>query len=395
MTLRMAPGVSYIIYGGRNMVSRYPRRHSLKLIEVSLMIVVAITLIAFVVGYVVDRPVIVSYASSESMTPAIKRGDLFLINPLSKGGSKGDIIVFKNGNGWTVHRIYAVTDGGYITKGDANVATDQSNGAGLVRREDVAGEVVSVGGRVLKLPGFGEYLANLGGWRTPLLAVLVFMGAFLTLWDGERNTMRNSRVSRRSKGTKGPRRSMRRTFIIPLRSLYWPIALVLVMVFMLAMTASWGTFSFSYSSTMAGGQRNGWHVPGSMFNETVRVENRAFYPFYYIGEGGSNDVMSVEPRVLEVGGRSTGTFNVVIKTPEKRKIYTGKVALHAYPAFVPVSVLMGLYYVSPYLPLVLYATAMLLFLFVMYMALGLRNVTIRVRVRKGSLTGRIMSFVGF
>lgn len=80
-----------------------------------------------VVGFLMGRPVFVSYAYSDSMVPTINRWDVFFINPLSKG-EVGDIIVFNLSGRWTVHRVYAITEEGYITKGDNNVATDQQDG---------------------------------------------------------------------------------------------------------------------------------------------------------------------------------------------------------------------------------------------------------------------------
>ncbi|WP_297500829.1 S26 family signal peptidase, partial [Thermococcus sp.] len=88
-----------------------------RLIENIVVVVATVFLLASVTGFLLGRPVLLSYAYSESMTPTINKGDMFFINPLSKGGKAGDIIVFHRRDGWTVHRIFAVTEEGYVTKG--------------------------------------------------------------------------------------------------------------------------------------------------------------------------------------------------------------------------------------------------------------------------------------
>lgn len=78
-----------------------------KLLEGIITAVIFMILVASVVGgFILDRPILVSYAYSESMTPTINKGDLFFINPpLSRNAEVGDIIVFHRRDGWTVHRF--------------------------------------------------------------------------------------------------------------------------------------------------------------------------------------------------------------------------------------------------------------------------------------------------
>ncbi|NPA47385.1 MAG: signal peptidase I [Thermococci archaeon] len=361
----------------------------IRLTTVAVTGLVLIMMIISVAGYFLDRPVLISYARSGSMEPTIGRGDLFLVNPVSKGGDVGDIIVFRGENGWTVHRIYAVMDDGYLTKGDANPATDQSNGARLVRRGDVAGEVLTFNGRVLKIPNLGDYVSDLGRWRLPLISALVFLGGLLLVWGDAPGRGRMKKRNGRRGGTV--------RIDVPVRSLYWAAALVMIALFMLSIVTSWSTASFSYASTMAGGQRSGWYTPGSVFNETVHVENKAFYPFYYIGRADSGGVTRVEPGILKVSGRSGGAFRVTVKVPKERRVYTGRVSIRSYPAVLPLpgSVLRDLYMRSPYLPLALYAAMMAFFFLVIYAVLGMGGSVLHVRASRRSLGGRLLSFMGF
>ncbi|AIY91217.1 Signal peptidase [Geoglobus acetivorans] len=121
-----------------------------------------------------------SYAISESMEPTIGVGDLFLINPLSKGDA-GSIIVFQMGDMYVVHRVYAIEGDAYITKGDNNIATDQQNGKNPpISTDKVVGEVVSFGGRPILVPGAGKLVEALHSNSLFLAALLISLG-FLSL----------------------------------------------------------------------------------------------------------------------------------------------------------------------------------------------------------------------
>lgn len=65
--------------------------------------------------------------TSGSMWPELKKGDLVLIRGYS--GNKedlkiGDVIVYKNQKGFTIHRIVRLNDTTLITRGDANNVDD-------------------------------------------------------------------------------------------------------------------------------------------------------------------------------------------------------------------------------------------------------------------------------
>lgn len=71
---------------------------------------------------------------------------MFFINPFSRSADVGDIIVFNLRGSWTVHRVVAIVENGYITKGDNNVATDQQEGrASPVSKDKIAGKVLTIG----------------------------------------------------------------------------------------------------------------------------------------------------------------------------------------------------------------------------------------------------------
>lgn len=87
------------------------------------------------------------------MTPTICREDVFFINPFDRNPNVGDIIIFQREDIWTVHRVVAITDEEYITKGDNNIATDQQScNIPSVTQDKIGGTVVTASEKVLTIP---------------------------------------------------------------------------------------------------------------------------------------------------------------------------------------------------------------------------------------------------
>ena len=89
-----------------------------------------------------------------SMSGAIEPDDL-VVTHAETAYAAGDIIMFRSGGHTVTHRITAVTEEGYRTKGDANNTED----AAVTPPEDVLGRVIAV------IPGAGGAVRFL---RTPL-----------------------------------------------------------------------------------------------------------------------------------------------------------------------------------------------------------------------------------
>ncbi len=351
-----------------------------KLLEGTITAVVLIVLVASVVGFLLDRPVLLSYAYSESMTPTINKGDLFFMNPLSKGGEAGDIVVFHRRDGWTVHRIFAVVDGGYITKGDNNVATDQQDGAyPIVRKDDVAGSVVTFMGHPLVVRGGGAIIESVRSKLTNVYAigVMLLIGVLVTF---------------SSEGKERKHGGHRKRFLrVRARTVYAAISVLIVAGFLFVTVASWGTLTFSYSSTLAGGQREGWHLPGTAFEKNLSVENRAVYPFHYFIEPKGNRLTLLGEREFTVNGGGTRTVGMRVSVPEDTRVYREEIQVRAYPALLPTAIIGPLYNISPYLPLVAYALELTAVLVTFYYLAGIgRGDVLRIRLGRRSLLTKLM-----
>ena len=92
--------------------------------------------------------------TSSSMWPVIKRGDIVFIKGVSGKDdiNLGDIVVYKNEQGFTIHRVVKMAEETFITKGDANNIDDQP-----VKYEELLGKTINIRNKPLRLP----YLGNL------------------------------------------------------------------------------------------------------------------------------------------------------------------------------------------------------------------------------------------
>jgi signal peptidase len=351
-----------------------------KLLEGTITAIVLIVLVASVMGFILDRPVFVSYAYSKSMTPTIRKGDLFFMNPLSKGGEVGDIIVFHRRDGWTVHRIFAVVDGGYVTKGDNNVATDQQDGAyPLVRKEDVVGKVVTVMGHPLVIRGGGAFIESVRSKLTNVYAigVMLLLGVLITFSSG---------------GKERKHRGHRKRFLrVRAKTVYAAISVLIVAGFLFVTVASWGTLAFSYSSTLAGGQREGWYLPGTTFEKNLSVENHAVYPFHYFLEPKGSRLTLIGEHEFTVNGGSAHTVDVRVSVPKDTRVYREEVQVRAYPALLPEGLITSLYGFNPYLPPVAYALELTSVLLAFYYLADIgRGDVLRIRLRRRSLLAKLI-----
>lgn len=118
----------------------------------------------------VENPSVFGYSiavvASGSMEPTISVNDL-IINHIQSSYAEGDIITFQNESSLTTHRIAAITEEGYITKGDANNAADP----------DVVSEGAVVGRVVKIIPRIGSALFFLK--TPPGMILLIFAGLLL------------------------------------------------------------------------------------------------------------------------------------------------------------------------------------------------------------------------
>jgi len=96
--------------------------------------------------------------TSGSMWPALHTGDFILIKAVRPQDIRvGDIVVWKNEKGFTIHRVSQLNQETLVTKGDANFTEDAP-----VRYEDVVGRMVTIGSWPVRIPYVG-YISVMRG----------------------------------------------------------------------------------------------------------------------------------------------------------------------------------------------------------------------------------------
>jgi len=118
--------------------------------------------IAILIGLIVGVPKGLAYVlktdypmasiTSGSMWPVLKKGDLVFIKGIdSKNDIKvGDIVVYQNPKGFTIHRIVEMDETTITTKGDANNVKDAPVGY-----EEIIGKTLTIKNNLLKIPLLG------------------------------------------------------------------------------------------------------------------------------------------------------------------------------------------------------------------------------------------------
>lgn len=91
--------------------------------------------------------------TSSSMWPALKQGDIVLIKGASakEDIKKGDIVVFRNVRGFTIHRVVRLYDDQFITRGDANNVDDKP-----VSYSELVGKALTIKGKPFRIPYLGK-----------------------------------------------------------------------------------------------------------------------------------------------------------------------------------------------------------------------------------------------
>ena len=125
------------------------------------LIIETLTYIIIVVVIVVGTPKALSYAlgtqypvasiTSGSMWPALKKGDMVLIKHVDKSELEiGDVIVYQNERGFTIHRIVELNEDTLKTKGDANNVSDQP-----IKYDEIVGRALKWNGKPVRIPKLG------------------------------------------------------------------------------------------------------------------------------------------------------------------------------------------------------------------------------------------------
>ncbi|MCD6559294.1 MAG: signal peptidase I [Palaeococcus sp.] len=352
-----------------------------RLLEYGIVFMVFTLVLGSVVGALLDRPVFMSYVYSDSMTPTINKGDLFFMNPFSRSADVGDIIVFNLRGTWTVHRVVAIVEGGYLTKGDNNVGIDQQGGrAPPVSRDKIAGKVITFGGTPLKIPRLGSYLQGRISSKDKmfLAGALIIFGA-LVFGTSEKKVKRKKR---------------KKFFKLKFKTLYLLASALLLVMISTSMFVSWQVFSIEYAVTSAGGQREGWYLPDSTFEKELSIKNANFYPMIYFIAPDTPNIADISATEFDLSAGEEKPIEVTINAPEETSLYADKVRVNAYMPLLPRSLTRRLYMIHPILPVLVMLLETSFFLSLIYIISGIgEEDVLKIRTRRSSLWRQIKAEV--
>ena len=102
-------------------------------------------------SWYLETPYPMAAITSGSLWPVLNEGDLVFIEGVKRDDIKmGDIVVWRNPQGFTIHRVVLLDADTLVTKGDANFTEDKP-----VAYSDVVGRTAKVFGSNARLPYFG------------------------------------------------------------------------------------------------------------------------------------------------------------------------------------------------------------------------------------------------
>ncbi len=151
----------------KNMIIERRVKHTIEVMitpyrTTSLNDVLLVAVVYLFVGYLIlAKFLFLAVVVSNSMYPTVEKGDLVLIQTISKEPEVGDIILFKGKptldperRELILHRVYAIKGNKILTKGDAMPVPDPW----VVSKNDIVGKAVTIGGYPVVIKGAGKDL---------------------------------------------------------------------------------------------------------------------------------------------------------------------------------------------------------------------------------------------
>jgi len=108
-----------------------------------------------IISLLLFKVVFFTVITTGSMSPALERGDLVLMQRIYTEPVEGDIIMLQRGEYRLpiTHRVVSVTEGGVRTKGDARGSVDPW----IIPEEEITAKTVQVGEKPIVLKDVGDY----------------------------------------------------------------------------------------------------------------------------------------------------------------------------------------------------------------------------------------------
>ena len=129
-----------------------------KLVLYLLFVAIAVYYTPKVLSKVLHTQYPLATITSGSMWPVLKTNDLIFMKGISGSQAEiGQIIIYQNSKGFTIHRLIRKQNGKLVTKGDANNVEDAP-----ISEADVVGRAVYIRKHPFRIPYLGAVARNLG-----------------------------------------------------------------------------------------------------------------------------------------------------------------------------------------------------------------------------------------
>ncbi|MFW6153505.1 MAG: signal peptidase I [Halobacteriota archaeon] len=334
------------------------------MVTLTIGVLLAVIVVALLLGMYLGQPVLLSYVESDSMEPTIDRHDGFIAVPSELVADIGmdDVVVFESSDGaLTTHRIVGETDRGFITRGDANPFTDQDAGETPVQEAQIVAVAYELGGSVVTIPHLGTGVEGVQAsvrWVqmtvSSVFGTRLFLGAqglLLLLFalsmlayaiDVVVSDPRDAKRTRRVKRSSG----------IPVRTVLIVLALVVMVAATAAMVVPAGNHEFPMISSEFESDRPDIIQQGTSDDIEMPVSNDAgWIPVHAYIEPASDGV-AVDPEYAYVPARSENEVTVTFTMPDETGLMRMFVVEHRYLAVLPKGVIDILYAAHPWFPLI-------------------------------------------
>ena len=325
---------------------------------------VVVFVVSLLVGHLLGQPVLLSYVETGSMAPTLEPGDAFVAVPAAVSGEiePGDVVVFRatvlEGGGLTTHRVVAERDGGYVTRGDANVATDQDGGEPLVSEGQIVATAWQVGGVVVVIPKLGLLAMAVSAFLTELRlglagaighpGLLGSQGFALGLFAIGIATYAVATVTEEN-GRRDRRRRRRRADTVDVRWLVVALSVGVAVAASLSMAVPVGPQEFELVSAENDAPGPRVVQTGTTETLTYTVPGGGLLPAVVVLEPAS-DGLRVEPDRVYVRGGETRDVTVTVTAPPVIGYAPQYLVEHRYLAVVPTAAIDRLYALHPWLP---------------------------------------------
>ena len=323
----------------------------------------ALFVILLLVGQLLGQPILLGYVATGSMEPTMDAGDGFIAIPSAVTGDvqEGDVVVFQarelHDGGLTTHRVVGETEGGYITKGDANPFTDQDGGEPPVTDGQIVAEALQINGEVVTIPYLGTIVMGIQGVAMAAAnAVTSVFGMATTSSNGLGSMLVAIGVAllgfgilleRLGPARRETTRRRSRENVLAFWSTLGLILLVFVTLATAAMVVPSGTYEYGLISTESPTDDPQIIEPGATTELTRSVDNAGYLPVVVVHEAESNGIRA-DPGWQTVGIRGSGETTVRLSAPEEPGEYTRSLGEYRYLAVLPPSLLVWLHGVHPF-----------------------------------------------